>query len=55
LEEVLAGEIDDMVRICVRAHEDNKSRPEFVGKTELAYSLCDDKVVIYLAKRGKLT
>lgn len=55
LEEVLSGVIDDMVRICWRAHEDNKSRPEFVGKTELAYSQCYDKVVIYLAKKGKLS
>lgn len=54
-EEVLKGVIDDLVRVCVRVHIDNKSRPEFVGKTESAYAQCYDKVVIFLAKRGKLS
>jgi hypothetical protein len=54
LEEVLQGVIDEMVRVCVRAHADNKSRPEFVGKLESAYAQCYDKVRIFLALRGKL-
>ncbi len=53
-EELLEGVIDDMVRVCVRVHSDNKSRPEFVGKTESAYAQCYDKVRIFLALRGKL-
>ena len=54
VEEVLTGVIDEMVRICAQVHEDNKSHPEFVGKKDEAYARCYDKVVIYLAKKGKL-
>jgi hypothetical protein len=53
-EKLLTSVIDDMVRVCVRVHVENKSRPEFVGKTESAYAQCYDKVQIQLAKLGKL-
>ena len=54
LDELLSGVIDDLVRVCVTEHRDNNMRPEWVGNRESSYRQCYDKVLLYLAKRGKL-
>jgi len=54
LDELLDGVIDDLVRVCVSEHRDNKNPPEMVGNRESSYRQCYDKVLLYLARRGKL-
>lgn len=54
LDELFPAIIGELVRICVREHKDNNSHPEYVGKKDSAYAQCYDKVVIYLARQGKL-
>ena len=53
-DELLEGVIDDLVRVCVTEHRDNNMRPEWVGNRESSYRQCYDKVLLYLARRGKL-
>lgn len=53
-DELLAGVIDDLVRVCVTEHRDNNMRPEWVGNRESSYRQCFDRVLLYLARRGKL-
>ena len=53
-DELLEGVIDDLVRVCVTEHRDNNMRPEAVGNRESSYRQCYDKVLLYLARRGKL-
>jgi hypothetical protein len=54
LDELLEGVIDDLVRVCVTEHRDNNMRPEWVGNRESSYRQCYDRVLLYLARRGKL-
>jgi hypothetical protein len=54
IEELLDGVVDDLVRVCVSEHRDNKNPPEMVGNRESSYRQCYDKVLLYLARRGKL-
>jgi len=53
-DELLDGVIEDLVRVCVTEHRDNNMRPEWVGNRESSYRQCYDKVLLYLARRGKL-
>ena len=54
LKELLDGVITDLVKVCVTEHRDNKNPPEMVGNRESSYRQCYDKVLLYLARRGKL-
>ncbi|HEV7508671.1 MAG TPA: AIPR family protein [Thermoanaerobaculia bacterium] len=54
LDEVFDGVIDDLVRVCVTEHRDNNMRPEWVGNRESSYRQCYDKILLFLARRGKL-
>jgi hypothetical protein len=54
IDELLDGVIDDLVRVCVTEHRDNNMRPEWVGNRESSYRQCYDRVLLYLARRGKL-
>jgi hypothetical protein len=53
-QELLDGVINDLVKVCVTEHRDNKNPPEQVGSRESSYRQCYDKVLLYLARRGKL-
>ena len=54
IEEVLSGTMNDLVRVCISEHRDNNMRPEMVGARESSYRQCYDKVLLYLARRGKM-
>jgi predicted Zn-ribbon and HTH transcriptional regulator len=53
-DELLEGVIEDLARVCVTEHRDNNMRPEWVGNRESSYRQCYDKVLLYLARRGKI-
>jgi hypothetical protein len=55
LETLVEEVIDDLVRVCVVEHRDNNNRPEWVGNRESSYRQCYDRVLLHLARRGKLT
>lgn len=44
--------INDLVRVCVTEHRDNKLEPDKVGKRESTYVQCYDKVQLYLLQAG---
>ena len=54
LKKLIPAVIDSLVNVCVVEHRDNHLPPEAVGKRESTYRQCYDKVVIYLARQGKL-
>lgn len=54
IDDLLKGVIEDLVRVCVTEHRDNNMRPEWVGYRESSYRQCYDRVLLYLARRGKL-
>ena len=54
LKKLIPAVIDSLVSVCVVEHRDNNLPPEAVGKRESTYRQCYDKVVIYLARQGKL-
>jgi hypothetical protein len=54
-DELLEGVMDDLVRVCVTEHRDNNMRPEWIGNRESSYRQYYDRVLLYLARRGKLT
>jgi hypothetical protein len=54
VDELLDGVLTDLVRVCVSEHRDNKNPPEMVGSRESSYRQCYDRVLLYLARRGKL-
>jgi hypothetical protein len=55
LETLVEEVIDDLVRVCVVEHRDNNNRPEWVGNRESSYRQGYDRVLLHLARRGKLT
>lgn len=54
MDELLDLVIDDLVGVCWSEHQDNPRQPEMVGRRESTYGQCYDKVVIALARSGKL-
>ena len=54
LKKLIPAVIDSLVNVCVVEHRDNNLPPEAVGKRESTYRQCYDKIVIYLARQGKL-
>lgn len=54
LDQILPEIIDDLVNVCVCEHRDSGLSPEWIGKRESAYRQCYDKVLLYLARQGKL-
>jgi AIPR protein len=53
LKKLVPAVIDDLVRVCVTEHRDNKLQPDKVGKRESTYVQCYDKVQLYLLESGE--
>ena len=54
IKDLLDEVMPELVRICVTEHRDNNVMPEMVGSRESSYRQCYDKVLLHLAKKGKL-